>query len=462
MDTNKMTNKMTNKITNKGYQISLEHERCAEFKKELFISPFVENPQRYPIFRMSTKFLYLPKYYGLEKLGKPPEYNEQYGIEISSKLDGNLRDYQIETANKILHELKKEGSTLASLYTGWGKTFLALWLISQLKRKTLIIVHTENLLEQWKTQIKNLMNEECGLIQGPNFNIKDFNIVIGMIQSISMKTYEKDAFKEFGFTIFDECHHTPGRCFSKIFYKIGSKYNLGLSATITRTDGLTKVIKYFLGKVIVNIKLNILQPSINVIYTNIEPIKEKTMINGKLNTQSMITDLCENMQRNIQIVNIIMKYYNENERKILVLSERVSHCQQLKRLLACHTENTGLYIGGMKNSDLTLSNKARIILGTYKMASEGYNNPELDTLIFASPICKIEQAVGRILRQENKNKPLVIDIVDPFSFFINYFSKRNKYYTSKHYHIENKNNNLETDNSKQDIKLDKFSIIDLD
>ena len=203
-----------------------------------------------------------------------------------------------------------------------------------------------------------------------------------------------------------------------------------------------------------------------------EPIREKTMINGKLNTQSMITDLCDNTQRNIQIVNIIVKYFNGNEneneighnRKILVLSERVSHCKQLKRMLECHTMNTGLYIGGMKNTELDLSNKARIILATYKMAAEGYNNPELDTLIFASPICKIEQAIGRILRQENNNKPLVIDIVDPFSFFVSYYSKRNKYYKSKNYTIQNENEN-EYDNlisnKNQDVKLDKFCIVEL-
>lgn len=428
------------KITNKGYRISLSHPKVNEFKKELFIIPFVENPQRYPIFRMSTNYLYMPKYYGLEKLGKPNNYNEQEGINIDTfNFEGNLRDYQIQTANKILKEIIENGSTLASLYTGWGKTFLALWLIYKIHKKTLIVVHTENLLEQWKIEIKKLFGIDCGIIQGKNIDVENKEIVIGMIQSISMKEYDNNIFSNFGFTIFDEVHHTPGRCFSKIFYKIGSKYNLGLSATLTRSDGLTKIIKYFLGNVIVNIKLNIIKPDIKIVYSDIDPIKEKTMINGKINTQNMITELCNVFERNLLIVKIINENLNLN-RKILILTERVSHCKELKRLLTLNIDenNIGLYIGGMKIDSLKESNLKQIIIATYKMASEGYNNPTLDTLILASPIVKIEQSIGRILRQKNENNALVIDIVDNFSFLNNYYSKRLKYYISKKYMNENK------------------------
>jgi hypothetical protein len=64
----------------------------------------------------------------------------------------------------------------------------------------------------------------------------------------------------------------------------------------------------------------------------------------------------------------------------------------------------------MKIEDLKKSNECRIIIATYQMASEGYDNPELDTLILASPKCNVEQAVGRILRKKNKNGAIVIDI----------------------------------------------------
>lgn len=448
------------KITTTGYRISNDHERTNEFKKDLFICPFTENPQTYPIFRYSKNYLYLPKFYGLDKLGPPSEYIEQEGENINITFNGELRDYQIEPGNKILNEISKNGSTLACLYTGWGKTFLALWVIYKLKKKTLIIVHTENLLEQWKNEIKKILDEDVGIIKGPVIDIENKNIVIGMLQSISMKTYDNTVFKSFGFTIYDECHHLPGRCFSRVLYKIGSKYNLGLSATLTRPDGLTKVIKYFLGKVIVHIKLNILQPKIEFLYTDIEPIKEKLMINGRINTQSMITDLCNDFSRNIQITSNIIKKYNEG-RKILILTERKTHCYQLLKLLSSsiQSDNMGLYIGGMKNEALHESNLKQIIIATYKMASEGYNNPELNTLILASPIVRVEQAIGRILRKENSFFPLVVDVVDNFSFLIHYFNKRNKYYISKKY-LNTKEYNEEHNEEK--ITLNKYAFIDIE
>ena len=163
--------------------------------------------------------------------------------------------------------------------------------------------------------------------------------------------------------IVSNCHHTPGRIFSKIFYKIGTKYNLGLSATLTRSDGLTKVIKYFLGDTIVSLKLSILSPTIIVKFTNIDPLEEKRMVNGKANLPGMINDICDSFARNLEIINIIKNKYSE-ERKILVLTDRRNHCNVLQRLLnSCdnneytYSENTGLYYGGIKNEKLIEANK---------------------------------------------------------------------------------------------------------
>ena len=74
------------------------------------------------------------------------------------------------------------------------------------------------------------------------------------------------------------------------------------------------------------------------------------------------------------------------------------------------------------------------------MASEGFDcRYPLDTIILASPKSNIEQAVGRILRQDAKDRvfvPLVIDIMDDFSTFGGQCFKRVKFYNKNNYNLE--------------------------
>ena len=66
-------------------------------------------------------------------------------------------------------------------------------LISQLKKKTFVLVHKEFLLNQWIERISDFLpNSRIGKIQGDVVDIDNKDIVIGMIQSISMKQYPLD------------------------------------------------------------------------------------------------------------------------------------------------------------------------------------------------------------------------------------------------------------------------------
>ena len=68
----------------------------------------------------------------------------------------------------------------------------------------------------------------------------------------------------------------------------------------------------------------------------------------------------------------------------------------------------GYYLGGMKPSELEKTEKKNVILGTFSMASEGFDCREhLDTIILASPKTNIEQSIGRILRQEEKDRKMI-------------------------------------------------------
>ena len=88
----------------------------------------------------------------------------------------------------------------------------------------------------------------------------------------------------------------------------------------------------------------------------------------------------------------------------------------------------------MKDTDLKASEKKKIIIATYAMASEGLDIPTLTTLIMATPKTDVCQSVGRILRVKHAN-PLVIDFVDHHDIFKAQWMKRQAYYVKQGYRI---------------------------
>ena len=113
-------------------------------------------------------------------------------------------------------------------------------------------------MDQWQERIKQFLpSSRVGIIQGEIIDIEDKDIVLGMLQSISMKEYPHSLFQEFGLTILDEVHHLSAEVFSRALFKIVTQYMLGLSATMKRKDGLTHVFKMFLGDVIYSKKREI-------------------------------------------------------------------------------------------------------------------------------------------------------------------------------------------------------------
>jgi superfamily II DNA or RNA helicase len=104
-----------------------------------------------------------------------------------------------------------------------------------------------------------------------------------------------------------------------------------------------------------------------------------------------------------------------------------------------HGKICGLYVGGMKQTDLKISEDKRIILGTYPMVSEGFDCPTLDSVILASPKSDVIQSVGRIMRKKPEDRDrqhLVIDIIDYFGNFAQQWETRKKYYKKQKYQFD--------------------------
>lgn len=172
---------------------------------------------------------------------------------------------------------------------------------------------------------------------------------------------------------------------------------------------------------------------------NEEYCKEEYMFQAKLNTSKMINNVCYFEKRNNMVVHLISKTLeNEPSRKVLVLSDRKQQLSYLSSKLNGLSIANGFYIGGMSPDALKISESKDVILATFSFASEGFDAKGLDTLVLASP--KIEQSVGRILRQkenDRKHVPCIFDIVDKFSIFLNQARKRSKFYEKNNYILSN-------------------------
>ena len=435
---------METEIGSRGYSITLKTlppHFLHDIKTELYVKP-LENPNfsygdndAYPVFRISKTKIYMPRHYCIEKFGPPKKWTIKEGINVNLTFNGEIRPIQQETIDATLKNFEIHQGGLISLDTGLGKTVVGLKLISILNLKTLIVVHADFLLDQWISRIKQFLPDaRIGVIKQERCEVENVDIVVAMIQTLIKREYPKGTFDSIGMLQIDEVHHTGSRTFSTIFFKVQPKYLLGLSATPERKDGLSKVIYWFLGPQIITIKRETGKPSIKFVNADVTGYTEKYNRLGKINNPEMITDLTNQKDRNELIIKNIVDLLKEN-RKILVISDRRSHCEYLNNCLKEMDISSGLYLGGMKTQERENSITCSVIIGTYQAASEGFDVPNLDTLILSTPKSDIEQAVGRILRQKNKNDPLVIDIVDSFSIFRGQYYKRRNFYKKSEFKI---------------------------
>jgi superfamily II DNA or RNA helicase len=457
----------------KGYTIY--KNELSEIEKEklcklLTAKPIINNNpnesgHEFPVYRESSNKFYVPRYFGEETFGIPDENKISEGEDIQLEFSGKMRELQETVISAYLNHVsgKNGGGGLLELYCGFGKTICALNICSRLKKKTFIIVHKEFLMNQWIERIQQFLpNARIGKIQGSIVDVENKDIVIGMLQSLSMKEYASSVFESFGFTIIDEVHHISSQVFSNALFKIVTKYMLGLSATMNRKDGTTKIFKMFLGNVIYK---SVREDEFNVTvrayqYSNTDDDFNKIEYDfrGNVLYSTMISKLCGYTRRSEYILSILTDLLKENEnQQIMILAHNKNILVYLHDAIKNRNiASVGYYIGGMKEAALKESENKKVIIATYSMAAEALDIKTLTTLIMATPKTDIEQAVGRILREKHGN-PLVVDIIDQHKPFKNQWNKRKLFYKKQNYKVILCNSNghpMNYNNQKQNDNID--------
>lgn len=439
----------------KGYSVNktdFTEDQINQLKEELMAKPHTQGGfsvsavvKKFPIYRESTTRLYMPRYFGEAKFGTAKRMKVSAGDEINVPFQGALRENQVPVVETYLSHVRKNevmgDGGLLELPCAYGKTTLSLYICSELKVKTLVIVHKEFLLNQWIERIHQFLpTARVGRIQGSVIDIENKDIVIGMLQSLSMKDYPDGTFSSFGLTIIDEVHHISSEVFSCALFKIVTKYMLGLSATMNRKDGTTKVFKMFLGDVVYkgdrDQEHDVIVRGIQYRSDDDEFNSTVTNFRGDIVYSTMISKLCAYNKRSEFILRVLTDMLKENnEQQIMILA----HNKSLLTYLYDAIENrkiasVGYYVGGMKEAALKESETKKVVIATYSMASEALDIKTLTTLIMATPKTDIEQSVGRILRQRHSN-PIVVDIIDQHEPFIRQWYKRRNFYKKHNYQI---------------------------
>ncbi len=449
-------------LTHRGYSIPKFKVDAAKTKQMLtdltvcpklnkkFASAEVQAGLTFKLFKESSTRWYLPRAYGVETFGLAESSVLSEGLDLSTaaaEFKGSPYPYQTDIINSFL----AAGSNgLICVPCGKGKTFMALKIAASLGKRFLVVVDKEFLMNQWRGEMLALMpGLRIGILQGPKceVNATEYDCTICMIQTLCGKDYTEQTFQEYGFTIFDECHHLAAQHFSKTLQKIQTKCMLGLSATPTREDGLTKVFFWFLGKPVYWEKQREPDPTVEVVSVLVksDDVNYNTVPTdwrGETVMARLLTNVLGCSERTDEIVRRIVGLCADAGRRVLVLSERIGHLNEIERRVAAvdGALTMSYYIGGMKEKVREEgAATARILLASYAMASEAMNIKTLNTVILASPRKHVEQSTGRILRVRPSERvvvPLIVDIVDVHPMYRGQWKKRLTYYKACAYSLK--------------------------
>ena len=312
-----------------------------------------------------------------------------------------------ESQQAVYDEL--DDNCIVNAWVSWGKTFTGLAIAGKLGQKTLVIVHTVPLRNQWAKEVEKVYEFTPGIIGSGKFDL-DAPIVIGNTQSL-YRNIEKIR-KEFGTIILDEMHHVSSPTFSKVIDTNYARYKIGLSGTIERKDGKHVVFRdYFGSKIFKPPKENFMTPKIQIVKSEI-----RFMDGARIPWANRVTNLANNEEYR-HTVALLAATYAARGHKVLVVSDRVHFLRSCAELVG---DNAICVTGEVPHeqretllNEINYGNK-NILFGTQAIFSEGISVNSLSVLILGTPINNeplLTQLIGRVIReQEGKQTPVVIDI----------------------------------------------------
>ena len=364
-----------------------------------------------------------------------------------------------------VHALLAHNIGVLSATTAFGKTVIAAYLIGQRKVNTLVLVHTQALLNQWKTALTEFLeiNEVLPELPKKRGRKKERSVIgqlggtrntvagivdIAIIQSVISGDDAKELVKDYGMVIVDECHHVSAVSFERVLKEVNAKYVYGLTATPTRQDGHQPIIHMQCGPIryLVDAKEQAEKRAFDHFlvprFTSYRSVTDQGIA-------AIYKDLAENEIRNAYIIKDVIQAL-EGGRTPIILTERREHVLLLADRLQGYCKNIVTLFGSasaksrretMEKLHAVPKDESLVIVATGKYVGEGFDYPRLDTLFLALPIAwkgKVAQYAGRLHRNyPGKAEVQIYDYVDiHVPMLETMYQKRLKGYASIGYKIK--------------------------
>jgi superfamily II DNA or RNA helicase len=332
---------------------------------------------------------------------------------------------------KAVRVLRKSEFGVFVAPPGAGKTVVACALIALRKTPTLILMHRQPLVEQWRsrlTEFLDVSDREIGSVSGTKKRATG-KVDIAMLQTLSRADGLGRVLPHYGQVVVDECHHIPALSFEAVLRQLPATFILGLTATPYRKDGLQKIIHFQCGPVRHEIRTadgGVLSKRVCVRETGFrtpESAGPKAPIH--VIWHHLVTDVARTEMIADDVVQALLK-----GKVPLVISDRRDHLQSLSEEIkkqVCETPVRVFRLDGemplparkrlMSELHSALEQKQKAcLLSTASLIGEGFDLPALDTLFLAMPISfkgRIVQYAGRLHRlHEGKRDVEVYDYVD--------------------------------------------------
>ena len=221
------------------------------------------------------------------------------------------------------------------------------------------------------------------------------------------------------------CHHVGAEKLTMGLVGLAAPYVLGLSATPTRKDGLTRVIHWYVGPTAFAVdRKDQTQVTVHVEKFDHPRFREPPPMNrrGDVCYASLVSVLVDIPERTVLIADHAESLSREG-RRVLVLSHRRGHAKDIATELVRRGVDAATYLGGDK-----IAPDAMVTCATFALVSEGYDDARLSALVLATPASDVIQACGRVMRGGGGDDPVIVDVADQFCVCHAQLAKRRRYY----------------------------------